>query len=366
MPHELSLTADGEAEMMYVGETPWHGLGTRLEREVTWAEAISAARLDYRVEAQKIFRQDPTTGTLFEYPNRFAIVRTDTNQEFDIVSDQYEIVQNEEHAMLLDEIVVQGQAWYHTAGSLRGGRVIWMLVKLPNSIEVVLNDPIEQYILLSSSHDRSQSLEIATTPIRAVCANTLRVGLRQAQYRVQIRHTSSIHDRAVEAREALHLSEVYYQAMMQDLETLVESSMTASAMSSYATAYLNVNPTLVETPERMHSFTEDAHNRLCELFEVGRGQDIPGVRGTAYAALNATTEFLDNYKRVQVAQDVGQHSLDAQDRRLYRSWFGRGQGQRDRAFGLLQKYALDGVSAFEDVYAPRQRRRRTRAGAVIL
>ena len=43
MAHELNIE-DGRASMMYVGEVPWHGLGTRLEKAPKTAEeAIAAA-----------------------------------------------------------------------------------------------------------------------------------------------------------------------------------------------------------------------------------------------------------------------------------------------------------------------------------
>ena len=356
MPHDLSITANGDAEMMYVGKPPWHRLGTGLESEVTAKEAIEAAHMNYRIEQQALFRQNPETGLLTEYPDRYAVVRTDTNVPFDIVSGQYEIVQNEDHFSFFDEIIGQGQAVYHTAGALRGGRVIFILAKLPESIELIPGDPIEQYILMSSSHDRSKSLEIAITPIRVVCSNTARLALATAKNIVQIRHTQSIHSRAVEARQALGLNDAYHQLLMEGLGVLANTPMGTAQMNEYATAYLNVDP----EREDLHVYSQDAKERMCELFEVGRGQDIPGVAGTAYAAFNATTEFIDNYQRVQVPAESGQHSLDAQDRRLYRSWLGRGQRQRDRSFGLLQNFARTGSSAFEGLYVPRQRRRRVR------
>ena len=61
MPHELIITANGDAEMMYVGRTPWHGLGTQLESEVTAKQAIEAAHMNFRVQEQRLFRDRKST-----------------------------------------------------------------------------------------------------------------------------------------------------------------------------------------------------------------------------------------------------------------------------------------------------------------
>jgi len=359
MSHEITIREDGTAEMFYVGETPWHGLGTKLENPATWDEAIQAAHMDWEVETQPIFRQDPATGQMMQYQNRFAIVRKDTGQEFDIVSDQYEIVQNRDAGNILNAIVAQGEAMFHTAGSLKGGKTVWALVKLPGGYEPVRGDVIEKFVLMSTSHDRSKTLQIATTPIRAVCWNTLRYALGRASYVVNMKHTASILDRAVEAREALALNDAYYAVMMEGIDRLVRTPMRATEMEQYATAFLNLNPEV----EELHSFSRDAHDKLCELFDSGRGQDIKGVSGTAYAALNATTEFLDNHKRVQLNRhQVTQTSLEAQDGRLYRTWFGRGQNDRNFSWNVLQKFAREGIGAFAGTYVPRKRITKTKVG----
>ena len=144
---------------------------------------------------------------------------------------------------------------------------------------------------------------------------------------------------------------------MEGIDRLVNTPMNSAEMESYAVAFLNLDPKVVNSDR--HAYSRDAVERLCELFEIGRGQDIPGVRGTAYAALNATTEYLDYHKRVSVPNlgsdaDV-QYTLAAQDSRLHRSWFGRGQGERDRGWVLLQKYSDSGEYAFDDIYVPRIR-----------
>jgi len=44
MAHNIWIN-NGKVAMMYVGEAPWHGLGTMLEKPATAAEATAGATL---------------------------------------------------------------------------------------------------------------------------------------------------------------------------------------------------------------------------------------------------------------------------------------------------------------------------------
>ena len=368
MPHDLSIIHEDmgdRAEMMYTGETPWHGLGTKLDNPATAVEAIQAAHLDWTVAGSPVYMMDtePTnqpSGLIshrqIEIPGYQAIHRTDTGKVFGIMTDRYEVVQNEDAWTFMDTVLGPGEAHYHTAGALREGRVVWILAKLDGTVEIVKGDPVEKYLLLVTSHDGSLSLQIHTTPIRAVCGNTVTAALAHGRQYVAIKHTSSVHRRIEQAQKALAQGEAYFHDMVMEARQLSRHQMNEKDMAAFTKALLEIHP---QTIRKINSQTESAERQINELFITGKGQDNPMVWGTAWAAYNAVTEYIDYRSTVQRVGG-GQGSLVAQDRRLHRSWFGKGQDMRNRAWSLLRNHRLRGASAFE-VSDPQHRTRYTDA-----
>ena len=136
MAHNLAST-NGRVAMMYAGEMPWHGLGTRLEEPATAQEAISSAGLDYLAELKDI---QTTEG--IAVPQRRAIVRSDTGDVLGVVGNSYSPVQNHQAFSFLDAVVADDGLRYHTAGALGKGERVWMLAKLPQDIRVNNSDDI--------------------------------------------------------------------------------------------------------------------------------------------------------------------------------------------------------------------------------
>ena len=345
MPHELSI-AEGQAEMMYVGDTPWHGLGTKLDNAATAVEAIQAAHLDWTVQAQPIWLHD----VIYNYSGQTkvegynAIQRVDTGKVFGIMSDRYEIVQNVDAWSFMDGVLGTGGAHYHTAGALRDGSVVFILAQLDGTQEIVKGDPVEKYLLLTTSHDGSLALQIHTTPIRVVCGNTHTAALAHGRQYVSIKHTSAVHLRIEQAQKALARGETYFDDYVKEARQLSRQYMGEQSMGLFTKKLLSIDG---NSATKVNSQTEAAEREINELFITGRGQDLPHVRGTAWAAYNAVTEYVDYRSRVQKIGDVTQGSLLAQDRRLHRSWFGRGQEIRNHAWNLLRDYRLRGDKVFE-------------------
>jgi hypothetical protein len=118
MPAEITNT-NGRDEMFYTGKTPWHGLGTKLDGPATAAEAIAAASLDWTVDTVPVYLDGGV-----EIPGKKAVVRTDTGLVMNVMSDRYTPLQNVDAFAFFDAVVGAGEAIYHTAGSLQGGRKV--------------------------------------------------------------------------------------------------------------------------------------------------------------------------------------------------------------------------------------------------
>ena len=85
-------------------------------------------------------------------------------------------MQNEEAFQFVDQLL-GSDLHFETAGSLHGGRRVWVLAALPQHVQVG-GDAIRPYVLLMNSHDGSTAVIAATTPVRVVCQNTLNPDVR--------------------------------------------------------------------------------------------------------------------------------------------------------------------------------------------
>ena len=328
MTANLTTREDGQVEMMYVGQVPWHGLGTKVEKEVTAAAAIKLAGLDWACDKRSIFTKGlsdvdgiPVIGK--QINDLVAVVRTDNEAVLGVVSPKYSIIQNIECFDFIDTLVGSGEAVFHTAGSLFGGSVVFCTVKLPNDAKIG-DDLIEKYLLLATSHDRSLSLIVQWTPTRVVCANTLNVALRDATNRIEIRHTRNYDKKVEQAREVLKLNDRYYQVMERQFNCMLDTAMTEGQMVDFAERMFPSE----EAGDKVAGVTKNKRAKLVELFQVGSGNKK--VTNTQWAAFNAVTDYADHFSNLRAAPGT---TMD--DTRMSSATFGGGLRLKQKAFDLL-------------------------------
>lgn len=329
MSHDLTIRKNGRAEMFSGNNiTPWHGLGTVVEGKLTAAAAIEAAGLDWEVEQVPVYAGSEYT----EVPNQFCIRRKDNNLPLAILGSRYCPIQNSEAFEFFDEIIGHGQAYYETAGSLRGGKRIWIMATLPGKLflETKPEDETEKKVLLYTAHDGTAGIWMQLIGNRVVCQNTLSVALRTATNQIKVRHTKNYKQRIDVAAKAIGMAHAYFDDLQHVMNVLSKQQMSKSEAESFVEKLI---PTSKEEPS-----TRTANKRVevLNLFQSGVGN----AGRTAYDMLNAVTELVDHHNdgritKVRTAQ-AGADNVKAENR-FERNILGTGTGTmfKQRATNML-------------------------------
>ena len=307
-----------EGRIFYVGEKPWHGIGTELAEPATSAEAIQAAQLDYEVETKPIQVAEKNGPFITD---KFATVRKDTGDPLGIVGKSYRIIQNVDAFNFFDDVVGDGKAIYHTAGALGLGERIWILAKLPDVMQVAKDDVVDKYLCLTNSHDGTSALKMYFTPIRVVCQNTLSASLMHASDGISIRHIGNVQSKVAEAQRALGLAVTFYAELAEVSKIFVNRKLKVNEADNYFKSILFGK----RDEEQVSSTLKNQRNDLLTLFERGKGNDLPEVRHSVWAAYNAVTEYVDHHKTVR-------GSKEDSTKRLSNIWFGGGARLKEKAF----------------------------------
>jgi phage/plasmid-like protein (TIGR03299 family) len=309
--------------MFYTGETPWHGLGTKLDKVATAEEAIIAAGLNWKVECREVLTHTKTG--LITIPNYFAITRESDDKIFAIMKQRFTPVQNHEAFRFFDELVADKLAMYHTAGSLNGGAIIWIMAKLPAAL-IIKDEEIDKYTILVHSHDGSYAFNLFHSGVRVVCYNTLVMAESSGTSKFYARHTSHVLDKVDKARLALGISTKLFKNWKEQAEKMANVQLPAAQRPLFLKAAFTGNYE-TKDDEIWHPI-KMAMEKADELISAGRGQDNPKIAGTKWQAYNGVTEYVDYYNRIKD---------NNQDKRLMSAWFGRGKEIKERAWDYLLK-----------------------------
>jgi phage/plasmid-like protein (TIGR03299 family) len=298
----IKMAHDLESEKSFASfrEPAWHGLGTVFNEEVTTAEMLSLANLqDWNVSLENV----PTPAHLncdkeYQYVTRTNPFDRTQKDILGVVGERYIPLQNEDLFSFGDAILDGGGRW-ETAGSLKGGRVVFGSLALER--ETVLDpngvaDVVKTYLLVNTSHDGSVAIQASVTPVRVVCANTLAVALQRTgkkngvKQSFKIRHTQSSTGKVQQAREALAVANAYMDSFDKMAKTMIETEITAQQFNEILLA---AYPKPEE--EKKGAYTK-WENKIDTLNDIYTGEFNGMIAGNAWGALNAMTERLDWYR----------------------------------------------------------------------
>jgi phage/plasmid-like protein (TIGR03299 family) len=305
MAHELEII-NGKAQAFFVGKPPWHGLGTILDAPPTVEDGIRLAGLDWQVGLKALQTIDG------EPVDHRATYRMTDNKIFGIVGPSYVPLQNADAFQWFQPLLDTGEVFLHTAGSLQEGRKVWMLAKINKpALEVADGDTVERFILLSNSHDGTRAVRVGFTPIRVVCANTLRMAHdadQEANRLIKVLHTKNVVVALDRLRDMMNVANASFEATAEQYRKLARYHVSRADMKRYIKIVLGVE---TEDDAKLPAPTLNKIRSILVLAEKGRGNDAPAVRGTLWAAYNGLTEYL------------GTEYGRSQENRMDALWFGQ-------------------------------------------
>ena len=296
-----------EVETMFsLREKPWHGLGTVvMDAPDSWS-ALRLAGLDWTVGQRNVFTEDG-----FIIPGYKVNVRESDLATLGIVSDKYRVVQNEEAFEFTDDLLEEGVR-YETAGSLQGGKKVWILAKMPEKYEI-LGDEVEPYFLLMNSHDGSGSFTVAMTPVRVVCSNTLNLALKSAPRIWSSRHTTNVLSRMDEAQETFIKVRNYMDALDDEIERLAAKHLSGQAVSRILSEFFPVTEDMSSIQKK--NSIRQLNDLKSRYFEA---PDLKDMGHNGYRLVNAVSDFAtharpvrrsDNYRENLMLKTVSGHRM---------------------------------------------------------
>lgn len=321
MAHELTMT-NGKAEMAFVGETPWHGLGQELKEGASIEQWQESAGMNWTIDSYPVEYAAPNEAGIFktyQFAGQNVLYRSDNKEPLSVVSDRYKAVQPKEVLEFFRDLVAENGFKIHTAGTLRGGRRMWALAETGKFGEVCKDDGVGGYLLLSTSCDRTLATTARFTTVRVVCNNTLTMARAENENAVSFSHIQHF-DHAM-VKEKLKNAVGSFGSFMEMAKHLQEQQMSVQASSEFLKLLIS-NVTQIKDDDYDVSKNR-AYKKIISLFDC-EAKGLSLVGHTKWAMLNAVTEYYDHHAPSR-----------SNDARLDNSWFGTGEAVKNKAVQLL-------------------------------
>ncbi len=314
MAHEIDFST-GTPAIAYVGQTPWHGYGEKLELGQPIEAWLKAARLEW--ELKRLPVQYLVAGGLKAMDDRFVLMRSDTEEALSVVSGDYQVVQPKEIVEFYRDLVGQCGYSLETAGALNGGRKVWALANtgIDGNVGEDGQDRLAAYLLLATSCDKTLATTVAFTSIRVVCQNTLSFAANdvKSNKRLHLKVPHNLRFDAEQIKKSLGLINPAWAGFIEQVRRMAQRQLKAAAASQFFEDVLRQSESKPLSPK-----SQREQKTIMALFESAQGQELSTAKGTVWGAVNAVTYYADKVR-------PGADRLDS-------SWFGAGAALKEKAW----------------------------------
>jgi len=306
----------------------WHGLATVVPGTLGLKEAWQQAGLDWTVRKVPVYLGDGR-----QVPDNFAIVRDKDDRILGSVGGEYTPIQNEQLFQLAEALLEQG-AQFETAGSLFGGRLVWVLARTDGFVDAVTGDKVDPYIMISSGHNGAHKLRGDLEPVRTICWNTYRQAIAASKRTFAIAHRSGWFEHVAAARRMLGLAKDHFGKLSEDLGFLATRELNLERQALIVDRLIP----LPDGSAKKFQF-ERAVNARADLDAcITRPIGVEHGRGTLYQAWNGISEYATH--RLQVQRKHGTEE-ERKERRMIDLSFDTGvrASFAERGWSVLQQIA---------------------------
>lgn len=321
MAHMIDFS-NNRANVAYVGDKPWHGLGQEMDQESTLDQWRVAAGLDW--EAVKTPVQFNTPNGLVEDSDNFVVYRNDTFSSLGTCKSRYKLVQPSEVVSFFDRLCKENEFKMETMGSLDEGRKVWALAKVSNGFRIMGQDEVKPYLMLATSFDGSLSTTAMLTSVRTVCNNTLQLGLsKDGKTAVKVSHAANFDETQVYMD--LGLIEKSVSQFEEQCNKLANQSLGRIETLNF------IFDLLKEKEEKLEDCSTKKLNIIKNIVELsqgkGLGADLKAAKGTLWGVVNSVTQYVDH--------EQGNNT----NNRFRSAQFGLGASLKSKTFEVALKLA---------------------------
>ena len=278
-------------DLMYIGETPWTGLGTKFEKIPTSTnEIVEGAKLDWDVNLI------PMKSDIHDHiMNYHAVYREDNNQVLGVVNTPNPtVVQNYDTFNAFDRLMKSNDIELVTASSCAGGAKVFGCFKINEEYKVA-DDDFQHYIVVINDHLKADGkVTVLNTPVRVICQNALSQALSSSLIKYRIK---CIADDTINENLAQHILN------MEDRSRnyLIDK---AADMINKKVSRQHIDKILDELFPYIKSTGDSTHDKANERTELMRNtfiekclgaDNLANYAGTEYQVFNALTDFFQHY-----------------------------------------------------------------------
>lgn len=340
---------NGEAAFAYSQSVkPWHGEGHEINWEASVQEAAKIAQLDnWNIQKVPVEVRLPPGGMAWNrvvVPNQYQLVRMMDQKVLtdQVVTDRYEVMQNEQIFDILDPLIERGIVQFETCGSLRGGKMVFALLRFRDCKDVHVSgfhkmDVLLPFLYVYTWHDGKGALHLAMTTVQVVCMNTHKVSIGEGLPSVEISHTLGAADRLAQASEGLlRLRELWlqYQHRIGQLEAF-----------HFARNVWGVNEEVGLLVRKILGIKQDVkfmdlhiitRKRLSWIMKKFWFKGLYGSPGSAWRLFSAITDYTSHHQAIR-----GKSHFES-------CHIGSGAEINERAIRIISDYVLEKTTKKEE------------------